>query len=73
MTNPVPLELQAKISVWRQRSREGTLTQDEMKEAILALRAGRVAAMQASSTAKRKRAIAAIPSADDMLSELSGE
>ena len=32
-------EMQAKIQLWRQKAREGTLTQDEMREAIAALRA----------------------------------
>ena len=72
MSSPVPLELQAKIASWRLRAAEGTLTLDEMKEAILYLRAGRVQAANASASAKRKKSIAAIPSASDMLSELEG-
>lgn len=70
MSSPVPPELQAKISNWRLRAAEGTLTIDEMREAIKFLRAGRVQA--AAASAKRKTAIAAIPSADDMLSDLEG-
>lgn len=72
MTNPVPLDLQAKISTWRMKAAEGTLTLDEMKEGIVLLRAGRCAAAVASSTsaAKRKKSIAEIPSAEDMLGEL---
>ena len=72
MSNPVPLELQAKISSWRLRAAEGTLTLDEMKEAIKYLRAGRLnAAVAASASAtKRKAAIAAIPTADEMLNDL---
>lgn len=72
MSNPVPLELQAKITSWRQRSSEGTLTIEEMREAIRELRAGRVSAVATSATATRKKAIAAIPAADDMLNELAG-
>ncbi len=72
MSSPVPLELQAKIASWRLRAAEGTLTLDEMKEAILHLRAGRVQAANASAASKRKKAIVAIPSAGDMLSELEG-
>lgn len=72
MTNPVPLELQIKITTWRQKAAEGTLTLDEMKEAIVALRQGRVAAAAASQTAKRKVAKAAVPSAEDLLSDLEG-
>lgn len=76
MTNPVPLELQMKIAQWRQKAQipagePGSLTREEMKEAIVALRAGRVAAANASATAKRKRAIAEIPAAADMLNDLA--
>lgn len=72
MSNPVPLELQAKITMWRQKSAEGTLTIDEMKEAIIYLRAGRISAAAHSPAAKRKKAVAAIPKAGDLLSELEG-
>jgi hypothetical protein len=72
MSNPVPLELQAKIASWRLRAADGTLTLEEMREAILHLRAGRVSAQAASATAKRKKAIAEIPKAADLLDELEG-
>jgi hypothetical protein len=71
MGSPIPLELQAKISSWRLRAAEGTLTIEEMKEAILHLRSGRVSAQAASGAAKRKKAIAEIPAAADMLDELN--
>ena len=35
MSNPVPLDLQAKISTWRMKAAEGTLTLDEMKEILI--------------------------------------
>ena len=70
MSNPVSLELQQKIAVWRQKSAEGTLTLEDMKEAIIHLRAGRVNAANASAASKRKKAIAEIPAAADMLDEL---
>lgn len=70
MTNPVSLELQAKINAWRQRAAEGTLTLDEMKEAILYLRQDRMQAATSAAATKRKKAIIAIPSAADMLSDL---
>ena len=63
-------ELQSKIAIWRMKAAEGTLTQDEMKEAILHLRAGRVNAATSSAAAKRKKAIAAIPAAEDVLSAI---
>lgn len=67
-------ELQSKIATWRQRAIEGTLTLEEMKEAITAMRQDRVGASYASEGAatKRKAAKAAIPNADDLLSELQG-
>ena len=65
-----PPETQAKMAVWRQKAQDGTLTVDEMKEAIIILRAGRLAAASASAPAKRAKAKADIPAADDLLSEL---
>lgn len=70
MSSPVPLELQAKIASWRLRAADGTLTLAEMKEAIVFLRACRVAAANSSAATKRKAAIAVIPSAEDMLNDL---
>ena len=70
MSSPVSLELQQKIAAWRLRATEGTLTLEDMREAIIALRAGRVAAANASATAKRKKAIVEIPHALDMLNEI---
>lgn len=71
MSNPVSPELQSRIASWRQRASEGLLTIEEMREAIIALRAGRVAAVASSAASTRKKAIAAIPSADDLLGELA--
>lgn len=68
-------ELQLKIQMWRQKAREGTLTQDEMKEAIAALRKdrGSVAQATAGSKVSRSRSTAAKkPNGDDLLSELEG-
>lgn len=72
MADPVPLELQSKIANWRLRAAEKTLTLEEMKEAIVYLRAGRVNAASTAAATKRKKAIATIPSADDMLLDLEG-
>lgn len=63
-------ELQSKIALWRQKAVQGTLTQEEMKEAILALRADRVGAAVASAASKRSKAKAEIPDADDLLAEM---
>lgn len=72
MNSPVSLELQSKIAAWRLKAADGTLTLEEMKEGIALLRGGRCAAAEAAqaNASKRKRAIAEIPSAEDMLSEL---
>ena len=63
-------ELQSKIAIWRQKALDGTLTESEAKEAILALRGDRVSSAYASEGARRKVAKAAIPDADDLLGEL---
>ena len=71
MSSPVPLDLQAKISSWRLRAAEGTLSLEEMKEAIVLLRGGRVSAASASATGRKKKSATA-PAAEDMLADLEG-
>lgn len=63
-------EVQAKVHLWRQKARDGTLTQDEMREAIVALRGDRTAAHATSAKAKagRKKPV----NSDDLLAELDG-
>lgn len=67
-------ELQAKIQLWRNKAREGTLTQAEMREAIAALRADRAqvpVATGGSKTPKSKPASRKTkPSGDDLFNEL---
>lgn len=65
-------DLEAKIAVWRQQAVEGTLSPADMAEAIRVMRQGRVGAAIASDKARKSKAIVAIPSADDLLSELGG-
>jgi len=76
MSSPVPLELSAKIAGWRLRAAEGTLTLEEMKEAVIYLRAGRLSAAVSAATAKKVSASAAkkskAPAQGDMLDELEG-
>lgn len=67
MSSPIPLELQEKVSSWRIRCADGTMTLEEMQEAIKYLRAGRLAAATAP---KRKKTAAAAPQAEDLLNEL---
>jgi hypothetical protein len=72
MTSPVSPELAARISEWRQKSIDGTLSIDEMREAVDAMRQGRVGAAHASEQSKRAKAKAVVPSAEDLLDELGG-
>jgi hypothetical protein len=63
-------ELVSKIAIWRAKSLDGRLTEDDMKEAILALRQDRVGAQIASDKSRRAKAKVEIPSADDLLKEM---
>lgn len=68
-------EMQSQIQLWRQKARDGTLTQDEMRQAIVALRQDRVGAAATSAKSKTTRATAkakANVNSDDLLSELDG-
>ena len=65
-------EIQSKMQIWRRKALDGTLTEAEMTEAIQVLREGRVGAQAASDASRRKKAIAAVPNADDLLGELGG-
>lgn len=72
MSNP-ELDLQMKVAEWRRKAREGTLTKEEMKDAIQVLRRGRSLIAAASGGSKINRAAkAAKPNGDDLLSELEG-
>ncbi len=64
------MDLISKIALWRRKAADGTITLEEMNEAILALRQDRRAAAESSATAKRTTAKAVIPNAEDMLKEL---
>jgi len=68
-------ELQLNIQLWRQKARDGTLTQEEMRQAIQALRKDRGAISQStagSRTTKARKVAGNKPDADDMLKELEG-
>jgi hypothetical protein len=64
-------ELTNKFSIWRAKATAGTLTTEEMKEAILALRGSRRTAADAAKATK-SRAKGPTRSADDLLGELEG-
>ena len=68
-------DISAKVQLWRQKAREGTLTQDEMREAIEILRQGRTAAAATSAVSRERKATTkakANVNSDDLLSELDG-
>lgn len=68
-------EAQAQVQLWRQKAREGSLTQDEMRQAIAILRQDRVAASGTSDKAKTTRATSRAKkniNSDDLLGELDG-
>lgn len=62
-------ELQSKLSLYRQKVADGTITDDELKEAVALLRQERRTAVE---NAAKKRATTKKPakSADDLLAEL---
>ncbi len=68
-----PPEVMMQITQWRQQAVEGTLTQDELRKAILALRQTRKLAAATTPAARRKTATLAIPDADTLLAALGGE
>lgn len=66
-------ELQSKMILWRSKAVDGTLSQEELKEAMAALRGARKSAASSTTAAKAKKAKAAVPSADDLLKEMGME
>ena len=67
-------EMSAKLAQWRIKAADGTITKEEMAEAITALRGERQAAATAP-TGERKRSTAAKKApvnSDDLLSQLEG-
>lgn len=72
-----PVEFQMKLEEWRQKARDNQLTIEEMREAILFMRQGRVHAAQAkakrASTSSSPRTIkekAAAVDSDSLLGDL---
>ena len=65
-------ELQAKVAVWQQKAREGTMTTEEYRQALLEMRAGRKSAAATSEASKRKKAAAVVPDAKALLATLGG-
>lgn len=69
MSLPSP-ELINKVAEWRRKMADGTITLQEQKEAIIALRQNRMAAAAASTKSKKPSSKKPTKSADDLLSEL---
>lgn len=63
-------ETQSKIANWRLKAQLGTITLEEMREAIKLMREDRVSSTAASPKAKSARAKAPKKSVDDLLGEL---
>lgn len=62
-----------RIAEWRAKCANGTMTQEEYREVIATLRAGRAGVTQPKAGSRaRKSTAAAKPDGDDLLSELEG-
>jgi len=62
-------ETSAQLQLWRQKAIEGTLTKEEMRDAIILLREDRVRAAATSTKAKAKKVSI---DAEALLGELEG-
>jgi hypothetical protein len=69
-----PQEVHERLTVLRAKSRDNTITLDEVKEGIQLMRAGRTQAAKVSAKAKSEKSATAAKKApinsDDLLSEL---
>lgn len=64
----VPLSV--KIEEWRRKAADNTITVEEMRECIAAIRAGRASAAQRSATARAKKAPVDVTSLESELDNL---
>jgi hypothetical protein len=60
------------FAIWRGKVLDNTITEEEMTAAITALRAGRKGAAIASEKSRKAKVKAAVPTAEDLLSEITG-
>jgi hypothetical protein len=60
------------FAIWRGKVLDNTITEEELTAAILALRAGRKGAAIASEKTRKAKVKAAVPTAEDLLSEMEG-
>ena len=64
-------EINQRIQLLRQRmAANEPISMEEMKEAVAIMREGRLSSAYSADATKRKKAMVAIPKAQDMLSEL---
>lgn len=63
-------EVSAQIAIWRHKTNEGTITVEEMRQAVDLIRGSRKSAAISSEQARKTRAKKEIKSADEMLGEL---
>jgi hypothetical protein len=61
----------SQIQLWRQKAADGTITTEEMREAIAAIRKERVGASEKSAVSRAKAAPKAAINADDVLAKFS--
>lgn len=66
-----PPEITAKLNLWRDKAKDGVLTQEEMKEAIVLMRQGRYSACFASKAARAKKLVEELPTAEQLIEEIS--
>ena len=61
----------SQLQLWRQKVADGTITTDEMREAIAAIRKERVGSSEKSAASRAKAAPKAAINADDVLARFS--
>ena len=69
-------EVTTKLAILRQKSRDGTITLEEMREGIAILREDRIGASVASGkarTTKARSAASAAINSDELLAQLEGD
>lgn len=64
-------DIQSRIAILRQKCIDGTVTKEELIEALREMAQGRLAAVKASAASKKKAARAEVKPANEMLDELS--
>lgn len=65
-------ELQTKFDIWRRKAADNTITIEELREAIIALRGSRRSAAEAPTKSRSSSSRSPARSADDLLGDLMG-